>query len=375
MTFTPIIVGIAGYELTESERALFARLRPAGYVLFTRNIECPGQVRALTDSLRSFSTLPPLIGIDQEGGRVVRTKQIGVELPSAQSLARANNSQCIVDQAKLTARLLLQLGINTNFAPVLDIGRKRELANALNGGRCWGTSAQEVTSHGYTYLDTLRRAGIIPCGKHFPGLGRAEVDAHFELPTVEATEDEMFARDLLPFTAFSPKELPTMMVGHVFYPTWDKVYPSSLSKAILTDLLRLRLGYSGVVMTDDLDMHAITRHFSLPQAARLTLEAGADLAMICHSLDALDEVAHGLSSLASPLLYDIETRLERLFRTFPTTKAHRFEESIVERVIEDTATFAEKFYGRYPECAPVVPMASVAPDDEGSGDISPVQTY
>ena len=305
----PLLVGIESTRLSAAEKSLFSRLQPAGYILFSRNIETPSQVRALTDQLKALSQHTPLLCLDQEGGRVIRTEALGISLPSAQQLAEKKSSEDILTHAHLTGRLLRQLGLNMNLAPVLDLGKKETTNNAL-GGRCWGINSQEVISLAGIYATQLKKEAIATCGKHFPGLGKAQLDAHFELPVVASIWPELLAEDVLPFSALGEQLLSSVMCAHVLFPQIDPEYPSSLSYKLITECLRNQLGYKGLVMTDDLDMGAITSRFSLTQATLLALGAGNTLAMICHSLHQLEEIAQSLSGLSSSRLYDIEEELK-----------------------------------------------------------------
>lgn len=351
----PLLAGVAGTELSPEEERLFRRIQPAGYILFSRNIETSEQTRRLTDSLHSLSELEPLLTIDQEGGRVVRTKALGLEMPSALQLSNRGREADIVLHARLTAEALRLLGFNMNLAPVLDMGRPEAVANALPD-RCWGNDPQEVLSRACVYAGTLKRNGVLTCGKHFPGLGRAAVDAHFELPVVEAEREDILNRDVVPFMALGESLLDAVMCAHVFFPAMDAVYPSSLSREILTGFLRNQLGYEGLVMTDDLDMGAITGRYPLPEAAALAVEAGNDLAMICHSHDRLDEVSVALKKVSSSRLYDVEDRLERFsLKKIPCRmdySASRWKE-----VLEESRVFMDLFSSSSGESAGFSPVA------------------
>lgn len=312
----PLIAGIAGSTLTAREAELFSRLQPAGYILFTRNIEEREQTRELTDALRRLTQGPdePIIAIDQEGGRVVRTGKIGVELPSAAALAATGSSHVIQQAAHYTARCLHTLGVNTDLAPVLDFASSR--ANALSG-RCWGEESQGVISHAGVWNRAMHRQGIMTCGKHFPGMGGAQQDPHFGLPALPTTREEFLAEPAIPFLTLMP-ELPSLMIAHLMVGAMDAELPSSLSPAMVGDFLRRQLGYKGVVFTDDLCMGAITRQHTPAQAAKLALLAGCDAPLICHDVcEHLEEAAELLAGLPGHVLRAAEERLERFRRLIP----------------------------------------------------------
>ena len=306
----PVIAGIEGTVLTARERELFTRLQPAGYILFTRNIVDYEFARELTDELRALTEGPdvPIIAIDQEGGRVVRTADIDVRHPSAAELAATESSHLITQAAWYNAQCLYTLGVNTNFAPVLDIGSAH--ANALPS-RCWGYDSQSVTTHGGVWNRAHLRAGIATCGKHFPGMGAAECDPHFDLPVLHGSCDSFLMGAAIPFNALMP-ELPSMMIAHLLIPEIDPELPTSLSPALVQQFLRDRLGYEGVVFTDDLCMGAIAKRYTPAESAALALRAGCDLPLICHHVcDHLEAAAEAILSLPQHILQAAGERIER----------------------------------------------------------------
>lgn len=311
----PLIVGIDGLSLTPQEEELFANLQPAGYILFSRNIADWEQTRELTDALRRLTIGPdaPIIAIDQEGGRVVRTGSLGVHLPSASALAATGSRHAIEQAAHYTARCLHSLGVNTDLAPVLDFSSER--ANALSG-RCWGSESQHVISHAGVWNRTMHRQGIMTCGKHFPGMGEAKVDPHFGLPSISSTRDDFLREPAIPFLSLMP-ELPSLMIAHLMVEPMDAELPSSLSPAMISDFLRCQLAYDGVVFTDDLCMGAIAHPPA--QAARLALLAGCDAPLICHNVcEHLQPAAAAIAELPPHILQDAVRRLERFRSLIPS---------------------------------------------------------
>lgn len=304
----PVIVGIEGPVLTAQERELFSRLQPAGYILFSRNITDYELTRELTDDLRALTSGPdePIIAIDQEGGRVVRTADIFVQHPSAAELAATQDDVLITRAAYYNAQCLHTLGVNTNFAPVLDLGSTR--SNALPS-RCWSTESQAVTSWAGIWNRAHARAGIVTCGKHFPGMGAAECDPHFDLPVLHGTTDSFLEEAAIPFNALMP-ELPSMMIAHVLIPEIDANLPTSLSPALVRDFLRNQLGYEGIVFTDDLCMGAIAKQYSPAQSVALALTAGCDLPLVCHNAcEHLETIAEAVKALPEDVLEEAERRI------------------------------------------------------------------
>jgi beta-N-acetylhexosaminidase len=305
-----LLLGVSGPELTSEEAALYRKLQPAGFILFTRNIVSPAQTRKLTDDLRSLCTDEPIISIDQEGGRVTRTKDIAPALPSAVDLAAQADPNTIARAGMLTADLLRLLGFNLNFAPDLDLDHHPTLQNALRG-RCWGRDPQRVIDHAGMWNRWHRKRSVLTCGKHFPACGRALSDPHHDLPSSDATLAELLREDVLPYTALMP-ELDAIMLAHVEFPNIDPKFPASLSKRIITNFLRGQLGFDHhLVLTDDLDMGAITNRYGRGQDVKLAIEAGNDLALICHQIDSAETAAKSIAEVHSTILDEAERRLNR----------------------------------------------------------------
>ncbi len=338
----PVIAGVEGLVLTPRERELFSRLQPAGYILFTRNIADYELTRELTDELRRLTTGPdePIIAIDQEGGRVVRTAEIGVQLPSAAALTQKGSSHHIRQAACYNAACLHTLGVNTNFAPVLDLASPH--ANALPS-RCWGYDTQSVISHAGVWNRATFGRGIQTCGKHFPGMGAAECDPHHDLPVLHGTRDSFLASASMPFTALMP-ELPSLMIAHLLIPEIDAELPTSLSPALVQGFLRDQLGYEGVVFTDDLCMGAIAKRYTPAESAALALRAGCDLPLVCHdAVDHLDAVAAAIAELPADILEAVERRVERFRLHISTQRPMAFIEwnDYLKNVADFTSSIAE----------------------------------
>lgn len=286
-----LLTGVPGPQLDPETAATFRRIQPGGFILFGRNIESPLQLRTLIDDLRSVCDVEPIVTIDQEGGRVSRLKLIGNEPPNANQLRDRNELELITRHGRITGELLRMFGFNLDLCPVLDISFDDEADNSLRG-RCYGNDVAQVNRNAGAFNDALRAAGILSCGKHFPGYSRAPLDAHHELPVIALSREELEQHELAVFRYFADK-VDSMMIGHAMYPALEtENVPSSLSKRVIADLLRGELGFEGLVMTDDLDMGAILNHHGLEETIRLAITAGNDLAMICHRVACVEE-AHG----------------------------------------------------------------------------------
>jgi beta-N-acetylhexosaminidase len=324
-----ILTGVPGYELDPESAALFRRVQPGGFILFGRNIQNASQLRKLIDDLRDLSKIEPIITIDQEGGRVSRLRLIGNEPPNAQQLRDRNDDALVRRHGEITGRLLRLFGFNLDLCPVLDISFDDEADNSLRG-RCYGKSVGQVVRLAGAFNDALRAQGILSCGKHFPGYSAATVDAHHDLPTIERTREQLDEQELAVFRHFTPA-VDSMMICHGWYPCFDQVRrPASLSREIVTNLLRDEFHFEGLIMTDDLDMGAILNEYGLEETIRLAIAAGNDWAMICHRVASIAEVHRTLGALPSG---QIERALESVARTKTKLQApHEFSESAFEKI-------------------------------------------
>jgi beta-N-acetylhexosaminidase len=332
-----ILTGVPGKELDSETSAMFRRVQPGGFILFGRNIETAQQLRKLIDDLRDLSEVEPIITIDQEGGRVSRLRLIGNEPPNAQQLRERNDIGLIQRHGDITGRLLRLFGFNLDLCPVLDISFDDDADNSLKG-RCYGKTVDQVIRNAGAFNHGLRGQRITSCGKHFPGYSAASVDAHHDLPRIDRTRAELDNEELAVFRAFtgrdgSPQPSPyvdSMMICHGWYPVFEQQKkPASLSKRVITGLLRGELGFDGLIMTDDLDMGAILNEYSLEETLQLAVEAGNDLAMICHRIDQIENAHRILSVLPNE---DIDRALQRIAR---------FKQSLVPPDVFSEAAFAQ----------------------------------
>ncbi len=317
-----LILGVPGTEITPADAALYRKIQPGGFVIFGRNIESPEQTRKLTDDLRDLCKIPPIISIDQEGGRVSRTRVMGTEPPSAQQLREKNDPNYIARHGELTAYVLRLLGFNMDLCPVLDISYDDSADNALRG-RCYGTDAQQVICNAGMFNANLRHYRVQSCGKHFPSCGLADTDPHHAIPHVHKSVQEMFESDLLPYTALMP-ELDAIMSCHAYFSAFDPDspgLPGSLSYNLIHKLLRMQLGFEGVIMTDDLDMGAIVNTYGRGPDVELAIRAGNDMAMICHQIDSSEIALNHIKKLPHDIidnaLFHIEKLKKKIKKTIP----------------------------------------------------------
>ncbi len=307
-----LLTGVPGLELDSETAARLKRLQPGGFILFGRNIKSPEQLRKLCDDLRDLSDIEPFITIDQEGGRVSRLRLIGEEPPNAQSLRDKGDPSLIRTHGQLTGEILRFFGFNLDLCPVLDISYDDAADNSLKG-RTYGKDPQQVVTNAGIFNAALRKAGILSCGKHFPGYGPADCDPHEFLPVITKSREDLERDELLPYRVLLP-ELDSVMTCHSNYTAFDPDrgrWPASLSHNIVTKLLRDQLGFDGLAMTDDLDMGAILNEVTFEQAIQEAVRAGNDLVMICHRLEMVELAHEHLQGVEDPFLHDALRRIEQ----------------------------------------------------------------
>jgi len=292
-------IGLPGTELDVETRALIEEVKPGGIIIFGRNVAGPQQLRTLIDGVRELLPVEPLVGIDQEGGLVDRLRKIFTPMPAARTIRQHGDLAASRALGRITGEVLRMLGFNMNFAPVMSImtDERDLLSNGLYS-RSFGRSPGEVLGYTTVYLRGLQETRIIGCLKHFPGIGAGEVDSHEQMPLVKLSHDDLIAQDLAPYIElFQRKDdrVRCVMVSHGGFPNIDirqefaggLLEPASLSHNIVTRLLREELGYQHLVVTDDLEMGAISRHCDIEAAAIRSFVAGEDMMLVCARPDVI----------------------------------------------------------------------------------------
>jgi beta-N-acetylhexosaminidase len=296
------ILGCAGTRLGAAERGFFAETDPLGIILFARNCESPAQVRALVDEIRAtFGRAHAPVLIDQEGGRVARLRPPRWRAAPAAArlgaLAAKNPdraTRAVWLNARLIAAELADLGITVDCAPVLDLALPE--THEVIGDRAFGSDPELVATLGRSFCDGLLAGGVLPVVKHIPGHGRARADSHLELPAVDAAHETLSATDFAPFKALADQ--PWAMTAHIRYTALDPAKPCTISRRIISDIVRGEIGFSGVLVSDDLGMKALEGTFST--RAEAALEAGCDVVLHCSGV--LDEMRELMA--ATPPLDD-----------------------------------------------------------------------
>ena len=308
-----LMVGFLGQEMTEQLAAHVLNLRPSGLIFFRRNIVAPVQLARLTRDIQTLALQefgrPLLLAVDQEGGTVARMPPPFAQIPDAAILG-SRGCQAVSHYSGLTAQEMLQVGLNLNLAPVLDVDISTP--EGLMRRRSFGRDPSLVAKCGTAAIVATQSESVIATAKHFPGLGRAQKDPHHDLPVVTANWEDLQNHDIIPFQSAIRANVACVMTSHTLYPTLDKELPGTFSPAILRSLLREQLGFDGVVITDDLEMGAVAQQYSPEAAALAALKAGADLLLVCNDLEKMhrtaeavrDGLQHGLldtDSLAASL--------------------------------------------------------------------------
>ncbi|SFE39732.1 beta-N-acetylhexosaminidase [Paenibacillus algorifonticola] len=285
-----VLVGLEGTTLQEDAIEMMNTYHVGGFILYKRNITDASQTLALLNELKKQNKKNPVplwLSIDQEGGTVSRMPQDFVKIPSAQSIGSKNKPQYAYGIGEAIGAELYALGFNMDFAPVLDINSNPD--NPVIGNRAFGSTAESVIASGIETMKGIQAGHVVPVIKHFPGHGDTSVDSHLDLPVVDKSLKQLEQFELLPFVEAIKERAPAVMVGHLLIPAMDKQYPASLSKTIITDLLRDELGFTGVVITDDMTMGGITKHFGIQDAAVKAVQAGNDILLVGH--DAKQQIA------------------------------------------------------------------------------------
>jgi beta-N-acetylhexosaminidase len=299
------IAGFAGYTIPPDLRLLAREFDLGGVILFRRNVEAPEQVAEVSRETQSLAReLPLWVSVDQEGGRVARLKRPFTEWPPMITLGRSGDERLAERFARALAAELKAVGISLDFTPVLDIHTNPK--NPVIGDRALAERADEVARLGRSIITALQTEGIAACGKHFPGHGDTSTDSHHELPLIEHPLDRLEAVELVPFRAAIEAGVASIMTAHILIPALDEERPATLSSRIVDGLLKQKLGYGGLVVSDDLEMRAISRRYGVPEATVAAIAAGCDAVLMCGAAQepqvaAVEAVIHAVENGTLPL--------------------------------------------------------------------------
>jgi beta-N-acetylhexosaminidase len=274
------VVGFNGHVLPAEVRQIAREFDLGGVTFFARNVQEPEQVADLSRESQALATEIPLwVSVDQEGGRVARLKRPFTEWPPMQTLGRAGDEALAERFARALATELKAVGISLDYTPVLDVLTNPK--NPVIGDRALAERAEDVARLGVVIIRTLQAEGMAACGKHFPGHGDTSVDSHFDLPLIEHPPDRLEAVELVPFKAAIAADVACIMTAHILIPALDEQHPATLSPAIVDGWLRKKLGFNGVILTDDMAMKAISGRYGLGEASVQAIAAGCDGVLMC----------------------------------------------------------------------------------------------
>jgi beta-N-acetylhexosaminidase len=316
-----LFCGFDGTTVPEDLAALISAGRIGGIVLFSRNIESPEQVRALTAHLHRLAPedTPLMIGIDQEGGRVQRLRGPWTVWPPMRAVGDRDAPDLTEAVARALAKELSDLGIHLDFAPCVDVDTNPD--NPVIGDRSFGRSAERVGEHAGYFIRAMQAAGVAACAKHFPGHGDTATDSHFEMPRLDHDLERLRAIELPPFRAAIDAGVASIMTAHVLLPALDRERPATLAPEVM-GLLRDELEYNGVVFSDDLEMKAVADHFSARELVQGCVASGVDALLVCSSAELRDDVLDELEHVPFASVADSLERMRRLKAAFPNRGSH-----------------------------------------------------
>ena len=333
------IVGFHGHTVPDDVRRIAREFDLGGVVFFGRNVVDPEQVTELSrESQALASEIPLWVSVDQEGGRVARLKRPFTEWPPMITLGRAGDEKLAERFARALAAELKAVGISLDYTPVLDVLTNPN--NPVIGDRALADRTDDVARLGTVIIRTLQSEGIAACGKHFPGHGDSSTDSHFDLPVVEHSPDRLNAVELVPFKAAIAANVAAIMTAHILVPALDDARPATLSPAIVDGLLKKTLGFEGLVLSDDLQMKAISGRYGHTDATLQAIEAGCDAVLMCApepeaQIAALEEIIHAVEhgQLSQKRVEDALARHRRVKERFLTSPQPRAAASAIRAVL------------------------------------------
>ncbi len=289
-----ILAGVSGTTMDANAKQLINQLHVGGIILYKNNFEAPTQTIKLVNQLKAnnSSNLPLILGVDQEGGRVTRLPGELVNFPPNKQIGQVNNPDFSYKVGTLLGHELKEFGLNLDFAPVLDINSNPN--NPVIGDRSFGNNPEIVSKLGIQTMKGIQSQNVITTIKHFPGHGDTSVDSHLDIPIVNKSLNQLKELELIPFERAINQGADVVMVAHILLPQLDKTNPGTMSKAVMTNLLRKQLGFTGVIMTDDMTMGAITGHFDIGKASVESVKAGSDIILVGHDYNNVVKIISSL---------------------------------------------------------------------------------
>ena len=337
-----ITIGIDGYSVDDTAKQLITDKKVGGVILFKNNISYSNQLLQLINDIKGINStnkIPIFISVDQEGGRVNRLPSEIKSLPSNEVVGNKNDNKLAYDIGKNIGYALGSFGFNMDFAPVLDVNSNPN--NTVIGDRSFSNDKDKVASLGASEINGFKDSNIISVAKHFPGHGDTATDSHYALPIINKTLDELKSVEFVPFKKAIEEKVPAIMVSHILMPQIDANNPASMSKTIITDILRKDLKFDGLIVTDDMTMGAVTNELDITTACINSINAGADLLLVCHGYDNEINVINAIKDAVNNGIISIDTINRSVYKILSLKENYKITDEKIEKV--DINTINTKF--------------------------------
>ena len=337
-----ITIGIDGYSVDDTAKQLITDKKVGGVILFKNNINDSNQLLQLINDIKGINStnkIPIFISVDQEGGRVNRLPSEIKSLPSNEIIGNKNDNKLAYDIGKNIGYALGSFGFNMDFAPVLDVNSNPN--NTVIGDRSFSNDKDKVASLGASEINGFKDSNIISVAKHFPGHGYTSIDSHYALPIINKTLDELKSVEFVPFKKSIEEKVPAIMVSHILMPQIDANNPASMSKTIITDILRKDLKFDGLIVTDDMTMGAVTNELDITTACINSINAGADLLLVCHGYDNEINVINAIKDAVNNGIISIDTINSSVYKILSLKENYKITDEKIEKV--DINTINTKF--------------------------------
>ncbi len=338
-----VIFGLNSTEVDEHIKKMIVENHIGGIILFKYNISDVEQTVELLNSLKKINSsnpIPLFLSIDEEGGKVSRLPDPFLKLPEAKTIGSIDGKKVSLEYGKILGMRIKSLGFNMDFAPVVDINSNPN--NPVIGSRAFGSTIDIVVNNGLQVMKGINSVDIISIIKHFPGHGDTDMDSHINIPIVRRSLRELEDLELIPFIEGINRDVDGIMVGHILYPKLDKIYPATLSKEIITNVLREKLSYDGVVISDDMTMGAIIKNYNIEDASIQFLKAGGDILLICHGYENQLKVIDKIKEKVKNGDITEEELNEKVYRIIKLKQKYNIEDSLVEDVDIESINYKTK---------------------------------
>lgn len=331
-----ITVGIDGYTINDKTKELIQQKKVGGIILFKDNISDSNQLLELINNIKitnSKNKIPIFISVDEEGGRVSRLPKEIKKLPPNETVGRVNDENLAYDIGKSIGYALKSFGFNMDFAPVLDINSNPN--NTVIGDRAFSSDKDIVSNLGVRQIKGFKSSNIISVAKHFPGHGDTDIDSHHGLPIINKTLDELKELEFIPFKKAIKENVSSIMVSHILLPEIDDINPASMSKTLITDILRKDLKFDGLIVTDDMTMKAITNNFDINESCIKSINAGCDLLLICHRYEKEIEVINSIKDAVNKGIISMDRINESVYRILSLKGNYKITDEKIENIDVD----------------------------------------